>query len=481
MKTTLVLGGPGTGKTHNLLDKLEGALAEGIAPEQIAFVSFTRRAVVEAKERAMKRFGYTANQFPLFRTLHSLCYSRLGIRQGQILSKHHLVELGNLIGITLSGTEDEDIDMMAIGDRMLFMIGLHRAREVSLEQIWHECNDAVPWFQLLRLNCALEAFKQQRKLLDFADLLALFLKQGQDVGADLAFIDEAQDLTPIQWRVVKLAFAECAHLVVAGDDDQAIYAWAGADVEEFLSLSITEKEYLPLSRRVPQCIHNVATTLLRQILHRYDKPWLAKEGAKGSAESCRTVAGLDLTQGTWYLLARNRCFTRPFTEECERQGIVYSTRGGSSVYLDEITAITAYERLRKGRITGLSVREGTTLTRLLDKKMTISQISQATAPWFETLVGISTRRRSYYQSVLRRGGKLSAKPTVHIDTIHGVKGGEADNVLLSTDLTPRTELEAKRNADAEARVFYVGVTRAIQRLFLLTPQTSRSYTIRAFV
>lgn len=72
MHTHLILGGPGAGKTHRLMDILDSELSAGTRPDRIAFVSFTRRAVKEARERVLVRFKLSEHDTPYFRTLHSL-------------------------------------------------------------------------------------------------------------------------------------------------------------------------------------------------------------------------------------------------------------------------------------------------------------------------------------------------------------------------------------------------------------------------
>jgi superfamily I DNA/RNA helicase len=72
--------------------------------------------------------------------------------------------------------------------------------------------------------------------------------------------------------------------------------------------------------------------------------------------------------------------------------------------------------------------------------------------------------------MLRRGEKFNASPRIKVSTIHGSKGGEADNVALFTDLSPAAEKDSRNNPDDVHRVFYVGVTRTRKNLFLVDPQ-----------
>jgi superfamily I DNA/RNA helicase len=96
-------------------------------------------------------------------------------------------------------------------------------------------------------------------------------------------------------------------------------------------------------------------------------------------------------------------------------------------------------------------------------------------PWFEALVGLPGDRRDYYLACLRRGEKLTKDPRIHINTIHGVKGQEAANVLLMSDMSGRTATSYRLNADNEHRVFYVGITRAEQALHIVMPQSDQAY------
>ena len=87
---TIVLGPPGTGKTHTLLEKVDDYL-KTTNPDRIGYFAFTRKAANEAKERAMKKFNFSEDDLPHFRTLHSLAFRTLGIKKDQVMQKRHRI------------------------------------------------------------------------------------------------------------------------------------------------------------------------------------------------------------------------------------------------------------------------------------------------------------------------------------------------------------------------------------------------------
>lgn len=475
MKSTLVLGGPGSGKTHRLLEIIEKEMRDGVLPESIAFVSFTKKAVDEARERAMHKFGMPESRFPLFRTLHSLCFRALGLRKTEVLSRRDYSEIGRLLNIPISGyLESEDGDQANLGDRMLFLDSYARMTISPHRQAWeHSRLDDVSWERFHQFFNTLKAFKEQRGLYDFTDMLERYVSGGSEVGATVAIIDEAQDLTPIQWRVVDLAFSEVARMYMAGDDDQAIYAWSGADIERFLSLSADHIEVLPESHRLPRKVFDFSATIVDKIKRRYAKKWGPRDD-EGDVKMIFSLHELDLSQGSWYILVRNRCFSAAVMETCEQLGLPYTSRFGSSIRSEDIVAIRTYERWRSGKA-NLTNDERKMLQ---EKYGDISGEMHTLRIWHDQFTKLSPRRRAYYLTALRNGQKLTTPPRIHIDTIHGVKGGQADNVVLIQDQTARTERGSERFPDDEARVFYVGATRAKHRLYIHAPQTTRSYGLR---
>jgi hypothetical protein len=93
--------------------------------------------------------------------------------------------------------------------------------------------------------------------------------------------------------------------------------------------------------------------------------------------------------------------------------------------------------------------------------------------WDVALDRIGDEDRAYATALLNRGINIFEKPKIKLSTIHGAKGGEADNVLLFTDLSGKALKEMEKNPDDAHRVLYVGMTRAKQNLVLKMPEDSQ--------
>jgi superfamily I DNA/RNA helicase len=93
--------------------------------------------------------------------------------------------------------------------------------------------------------------------------------------------------------------------------------------------------------------------------------------------------------------------------------------------------------------------------------------------WHKALTKISEDRRDYLVSLLRRNTKLTGHVPIKLSTIHGAKGGEADNVLLLSDLSTRFAKDYEKNSDDINRLLYVGITRAKQALHIVLPKNEQ--------
>ncbi len=482
MTRKIILGGPGAGKTTRLLDIMQEELERGVDPASLAFVSYTKKAAEEAAERAMERFGLDRDALPHFRTIHSLCYRQLGVSRGDVLSVSDYRMLGEMLGTKFNtfriveGPPSGDK-----GEEFLHVMNYASATMTTLQEAWHVTGRGLDWWRLKQVDATIKQYKRDMNRITFSDMLERYLAQGAPLDVEVAIIDEAQDLSKLQWQVVHKAFSEAERVYVAGDDDQAIHQWAGADVPYFLNMK-GEVEILPVSYRLPQEIFDLVGGIANGIKHRRPKEWTSS-GRAGVVDWCSSQEELDLSCGEWMLLARNGYQLRDFYTECRHQGVAYRTAHKWSIDPEHIRGIVTWERLRKGEaVASGDFNAAAALIKTLpevpddDLDYDLAGVNfQDLRVWHDIVTGLDIEDVEYYLAILRAGERLQDKPRIHVGTIHSVKGGEADHVALCTDLSYRNHRGFEIEPDSEHRVFYVGASRAKKSLHVLAPRTHKYY------
>lgn len=501
-----IFGPPGTGKTTTLLNMVDDALEAGVHPHRIAFLAFTRKAANEAKERAAARFGLDPKKDLIyFRTLHSLALTSTDIRPEQVMQAAHYKELGDAIGVSLVGAKHdqfEDISTTtAANDPVLGLINLARMRQVSLRDQYNHSNIGPDWNTVNYVDKCLREYKEKMGLYDFTDMLTEFVRQSDKYCPEfeLCFLDEAQDLSNLQWDIADILDAKSTRMYAAGDDDQAIYRWAGANVDRFINLP-GGSETLSQSYRIPRQVHEVAENVVRRIARRFPKRYEPRHGP-GNVTRVNTISALDMTQGSWLILSQAGYQLQPVAKDLKSNGYLFNYRGHRSISEGISDAVNGWEQLRKGKeVSGEVARKiysfmsiGNRVTRGFKKlpgvgdldlvnlqDLTVNHGLLATSRmiWSEAMDKLPETDRAYITALLRRGEKFNGIPRITASTIHGSKGGEADNVVLFTDLSPAADEEMRINPDDMHRVFYVGVTRTKQNLYIVDAEDlSRSYDL----
>ena len=484
-KVQIILGPPGTGKTTSLLNIVEEALSRGIPPERIAYLAFTRKAAYEAQERAMAQFGFEEGRFPYFRTLHSLAFKELGMQRDEVMTDSHYRKFGKAMGIEFRGIYDENIGLHTgdgLGDKCSRIESLARMglRNIEDQMAITNIND-LSTHAVKQYHSALVAYKKDNGVYDFTDMLE---KYNSQLPVDICIFDEAQDLSSAQYKMAILAASLASEVYIAGDDDQAIFGWAGADVDKFLNLK-GQKTTLPNSHRIPKKIHSLANDVVRRIKNRYPKKWAPKK-QEGDVIYVTNEQDIDFSEsGSWMLLSRSKYLLYRLKQAVRQQGYAYTINNRSSLESEETRAIIAWESLRKGK--SISQHEAKNLVNFLAfNPDLIKQDSYMMADlglpdaakdydWMTMLKGIAPDEREYLRSCMRNGEKFSDKPRITISTIHQSKGGEADNLVLLTDMGKLSW--ENLGSDEENRVWYVALTRAKENLYLIQPRGLRYFSI----
>ena len=486
-----IFGPPGCGKTTYLLNVVDKELESGVSSTQIGYFSFTRKAANEARDRAITKFPQlnAKTDFPYFRTLHSLAFQCLGIRSEDIMQAEHFREFATQAGIELSLSHDTEVDLVKPDNPILNEINIARIKGEDLKTHYNKCGLDIEWHHFEFVERTYRHYKRSKSLLDFTDLLERIVNEPERLPMlEVLIVDEAQDLSRLQWMMVEALTLRSKRTFLAGDDDQAIFFFAGADVKSFLAFegSVT---ILNQSYRVPAKVHTLANNIVKRIRERQPKEWESRE-FEGLVKTYQRFEDVPVESGQWLIMASTNYMLNPIHEWLKSIGVLFERNGVPSLSPQIAQAVVDWERLRRGKALGYTSVQ--TVYRYLDTSAvargyktfktgdinglyTLDDLKekhglQTDAVWHEVLTKIADDKKEYLISLLRRGVKLSQAPKVRVSTIHGAKGGEADNVLLLMDLSPKFAKEYASNADNVHRLFYVGVTRAKQSLHLVLPK-----------
>ena len=490
-----ILGPPGTGKTTKLLHYVRTLVKFGTPLHRIGYFAFTKKAAGEAKGRMLDKHPELEDKdLPYFQTLHSFAFNLLGMKKSNVMQDEDYEAIGREVGIEVSiySNGEETTGFLDSDSEYFKLISAARVKNLSIEDEFNTgmYSEDLNFETLKILKLELENRKQAFKLVDFTDIIDRFVESNLCPNFDVVFIDEAQDLSPIQWRMFDVLKKNSKHVILAGDDDQAIFGWAGADVERFQKEPAKNK-VLPKSYRVPKSIQTLANKILDRIPdeRRIKKTWQPRKEEGNVYPEVFSLEEVPLQEGNWLVIARTNRKLLDTIPALKSMGIYYEYKQRKSFSKKLYKAITNWTRWTKGEtLTPPEVRdifEYTTDKFHIDEHKTYKMSDFkliGTARWFESFQ-IDLDDSLYIRKMLERGELLSREARVKLSTIHTAKGGEADNVLLILDSSKRTLESLQRSfekQDEEHRVWYVGVTRAKQNLYLMAAKNKeRSYDIES--
>ena len=491
-----IYGPPGTGKTTKLIKYVKTFYKLGTPLDKIGYFAFTTKAANEAIDRMLDAYkDLQRKDLKHFRTLHSLAFNRLGMKKSEVMQDEHYEDIGRKMGIevTIYSNGQESTGFVDSDSEYFNLINAARIKEISIED---EYNTGMYSYELEKnllhiLSGELDNYKQSFKLKDFTDMIQKFNVSKLCPKYDIVFIDEAQDLSPIQWKMVDILRKNSKYVILAGDDDQAIYGWAGADVVKFIATQAKKDIILPQSHRVPKSVQIIADKILDRIPdeRKIKKNWRARN-EEGSVDHITTLDDAPLYKGDWLILARTNDRLEKLKPLLKDMGIYFQFKGRKSFKASLFRSILNYTRWQnKGDLLSLSevrdvldcipYRHDLKEERLYDlKEFGFSN----TQRWFDVFT-VNPEECLYIREMLREGEELHTDARVELSTIHSAKGGEATNVLLILDNTKTIREAIEKNwekEDEENRVWYVGVTRTLQNLYIMTAKKeAKGYDIES--
>jgi DNA helicase-2/ATP-dependent DNA helicase PcrA len=517
-----VFGGPGAGKTRALVDLLTRHVDDGdFELHDGIIVSFTRAAAHGIAQR-VNPHGEPGRYHC---TLHALCKRYFGIEAE--VAEAHIRDFFKERGIEYRGRA-VDVDDLMMGQ------GSDRSAGALLQAFWTLCRnrlmtitsgkgafppepEVTEWWsddKLEKLYADYEAWKMANGYVDFTNMLEYAVENPPRRRWPFFVMDECQDSTPLQWRVAQ-AFASCADVVyLAGDDDQAIYQWAGATPYEFLEANVAVDDVLAINHRSGGNLVRAATSLINR--NRIRK-WKPIEAARPGGQI--TFAGTDrlplprMGEHT-FVMARAKYLNEPLVEELERKGFPFVDRSGSGGVNGKASeAFHRFLRLQAGHAISLQewrllakdiptdkrpwlvrgakarldrlephFRESTyiTIRDLPDYGATETLVAAIGAGEVAVLESLDQRRLGYLKEVERRYGTAylnehKAAEICVVGSIHAFKGLECDRAIVNTAMPPRAAASAETDLEAERRVAYVAASRAKEEITYYTGGSVRSW------
>jgi superfamily I DNA/RNA helicase len=477
-------------------------------PREIGVVGYTRAAVAEVKNRVATSRQMKKEMDENVRTIHSHCLRLLGIPPNNIADSHladfNRDQPAHAFTATTKNTEDTVLNQ---GNHLINRNGMLHT-EVDLKR-----NLRTPYSEWTDLEKAHhEAWQEwlaKNSYIDFTGMLEQALEQRLcPANIRVLFVDESQDLTPLQFDVTEFWGSQLERGIFAGDSDQCIYRYAGALPQRFIELPRKDQTVLGQSYRVPEAVHDYSQKVIKQIRYREAIDYYPTE-IKGEVVKTKYP---DLNKpGSHMILVRCNYQANFWKEWLSKAGLLWHNpyRLEDLAYNPTATkewkALKTWERLDQwdpdDRVPMQDVIEMTELViaknnlrpkaktaiikhekkqLLLDYADGIPMVELWDIGFLEPFVDenipldkkikITTQAGKMALKRIQDKKTMDIEPAVILGTIHSVKGGEADNVWLDISIPNIIYRNIRRDNDARAdelRVLYVACTRARHTLGLL--------------
>ncbi|MGH3842103.1 MAG: ATP-dependent helicase [Pseudonocardiaceae bacterium] len=515
-----VLAGAGTGKTRTVTRRIAQLVRSGqVAPGQVLAVTFTARAAGELRTR-LRDLDVGGVQA---RTFHAAALRQLRYFWPRVvgdelwpLLEHKLRVVGQAAQRAGVGTGADDLRDFA-GEIEWAKASLLTAADYPAAVAAAKRETPAPAAQVAKIYASYEELKNRNRLLDFADLLlhtAAALEEQPDVAQEFRdryrcfVVDEYQDVTPLQQRVLDAWLGGRDDLTVVGDANQTIYSFAGAAPRFLLGFTARYPDAVTVRlhrdyRSTPQVV-SLANRVISAARGRPAGSRLTLEGqqppgpeptfaehddeaseAAAAAEAIAQLLGDGVPAGEIAVLYRVNAQSEAYEQALDALGIPFQVRGGERFFhRPEVrAALRALRMAAAAGMVGTGTELGTTVRAVLAGQGLTAEPpggSAARTRW-ESLRALAELADDVAAGVDLDGfvAELDARadaahpPAVHgvtLASLHSAKGLEWDAVFLvglADGTLPIQYAEGDQAAlEEERRLLYVGVTRARRRLAL---------------
>jgi len=499
-----VFGGPGCGKTTIIKDFYQKYLLDGYKPTEITVLTFRKTAAADLISATISCARLEEKELKQHvGTIHSICYRLIGHPEKMKQSDYADFVKKNNYGKYLKNesykTKIADMEESVYSGDLFDLYSWLRNTCTPFDK-WKKYpgakNIKISPNKVPEFLKNYEEYKRQIQKIDYSDLLQIVIDKHIPLDTPVLMVDEFQDFTAQMYQIFKMWVPSCKSILVAADPNQSIYEFFGGCTDYYYHFDATEiirHETFRLTEQIKNFSHKVL-----KYAGMIAPETKARQVDSNTIYRVRYDCKLPVYENEFHLIRCNYQ-AHAIALSLAKEGHVFGGLCGWKE--EEVNAANAIISIRQGKAVSLDQMKAIIdlfPAKMLDirgsKEDFVSSLEKKYAPQLHTGTGIlncnildSLKSKDPTKGMLKKSLLFRVKMNGiknrinliileevkkrNILTIHGAKELEADAVFLHTAITPKIQkalLIPGKESQAEARVWYVGVTRPKKILYIVT-------------